>query len=120
MLICSCISYVFIIQYKLNESETHPNESVNYNCVFGNILYFTHLSLDFLSVKIYQKNWKDDKYKLESHLSISNTKWLSNLVVLHVLMMVKYDVQIDNASKKKETIPFIGMYKGKINSTFRT
>lgn len=59
-----------------------------------------------------------DKYKLESHLSISNTKWLSNLVVL--LMMVKYVVQIDNASKKKETIPFIGMYKGKINSTFRT
>lgn len=37
-----------------------------------------------------------------------------------VLMMVKYVVQIDNASKKKETIPFIGMYKGKINSTFRT
>lgn len=35
-------------------------------------------------------------------------------------MMVKNVLHIDNASKKKETSPFIGMYKGKINSKFRT
>lgn len=35
-------------------------------------------------------------------------------------MMVKNVLHIDNASKTKETSPFIGMYKGKINSKFRT
>lgn len=29
-------------------------------------------------------------------------------------MMVKNVLHIDNASKKKETSPFIGMYKGKL------
>lgn len=35
-------------------------------------------------------------------------------------MMVKYVVQIDNASKKKETIPFIGMYKGNLKLTLHS
>lgn len=63
-----------------------------------------------------------DKYKLESHLSISDTKWLSNLVVLHVpyLWWSSMLYKLTMLQKKKETIPFIGMYKGKINSKFRT
>lgn len=81
------------------------------------VTYFTvHIcnSRFFISHNLPKKLTRWTNINPESHHSISNTKRLSNLVVL--LMMVKNVLHIDNASKKKET----GMYKGKINSKFRT
>lgn len=85
------------------------------------VTYFTvHIcnSRFFISHNLPKKLTRWTNINPESHHSISNTKRLSNLVVL--LMMVKNVLHIDNASKTKETSPFIGMYKGKINSKFRT
>lgn len=76
MLICSCISNVFIIQYKLNESETHPNESVNYNCVFGYIL----------TVHIYHS-----RFFISHNLPKKLTRWTS----INSSLIIPFPIQND-------------------------